>query len=239
MEVSDIPIGIYRYSADAWFEPELYNMDGQAGAPPDAFSPEGQMLASGGGGVDPDSTIKLWRVADGALVHTLSGHGIGVSGGAFRGRIAFNEFYREHKGKIDSTAAVNLWASSPVNMSHACDGKITDSEMAGQMVFLAHHGKVTLREKFPTAGWRYLPDLPGAEPHLSLGYSVVSPIFVADRLKAARAAELKSEPEAEAVDLNLGDLAAMFLEQDDPFAQQVARVEPAAAAAHHADKWSS
>lgn len=38
----DIPIGIYRYSADAWFEPELYNMDGQAGAPPDDFATEGQ-----------------------------------------------------------------------------------------------------------------------------------------------------------------------------------------------------
>jgi 4-alpha-glucanotransferase len=38
----DIPIGIYRYSADAWVEPGLYNMDGQAGAPPDAFAAEGQ-----------------------------------------------------------------------------------------------------------------------------------------------------------------------------------------------------
>jgi dipeptidyl aminopeptidase/acylaminoacyl peptidase len=44
-----------------------------------AFSPDSQMLASGGGGVDPDSTIKLWRVSDGALLHTLFGHGIGVS----------------------------------------------------------------------------------------------------------------------------------------------------------------
>ncbi|MCB0637090.1 MAG: 4-alpha-glucanotransferase, partial [Lewinella sp.] len=38
----DIPIGIYRYSADAWVEPELYIMAGQAGAPPDAFAAEGQ-----------------------------------------------------------------------------------------------------------------------------------------------------------------------------------------------------
>jgi hypothetical protein len=43
-----------------------------------AFSPDGQMLASAGGGVDPDSTIKLWRVSDGALLQTLFGHGIGV-----------------------------------------------------------------------------------------------------------------------------------------------------------------
>ncbi|MCP3930989.1 MAG: 4-alpha-glucanotransferase [Bacteroidetes bacterium] len=38
----DIPIGIYRYSMDAWMEPHLYNMNGQAGAPPDPFSETGQ-----------------------------------------------------------------------------------------------------------------------------------------------------------------------------------------------------
>ncbi|MCS6929307.1 MAG: 4-alpha-glucanotransferase [Saprospiraceae bacterium] len=38
----DIPIGIYRYSCDAWVAPELYNMDMQAGAPPDDFALHGQ-----------------------------------------------------------------------------------------------------------------------------------------------------------------------------------------------------
>jgi 4-alpha-glucanotransferase len=38
----DLPIGIYRYSCDAWVAPELYNMDGQAGAPPDAYAVAGQ-----------------------------------------------------------------------------------------------------------------------------------------------------------------------------------------------------
>ncbi len=38
----DIPIGIYRHSVDAWTEPKLYNMNGQAGAPPDPFSDIGQ-----------------------------------------------------------------------------------------------------------------------------------------------------------------------------------------------------
>lgn len=38
----DIPIGIYRHSVDAWVEPRLYNMDSQAGAPPDPFSEIGQ-----------------------------------------------------------------------------------------------------------------------------------------------------------------------------------------------------
>ncbi len=38
----DIPIGIYRYSCDAWIEPCLYHMDQQAGAPPDNFAIKGQ-----------------------------------------------------------------------------------------------------------------------------------------------------------------------------------------------------
>lgn len=38
----DIPIGISRYSSDAWERPELYNMDWQAGAPPDDFTAVGQ-----------------------------------------------------------------------------------------------------------------------------------------------------------------------------------------------------
>lgn len=38
----DIPIGVYRYGADAWQQPELYHLDMQAGAPPDAFSATGQ-----------------------------------------------------------------------------------------------------------------------------------------------------------------------------------------------------
>jgi 4-alpha-glucanotransferase len=38
----DIPIGIYRYSCDAWVAPELYHMDFQAGAPPDDFAAKGQ-----------------------------------------------------------------------------------------------------------------------------------------------------------------------------------------------------
>ena len=38
----DIPIGISRYSVEAWIEPYYFNMNGQAGAPPDAFSTNGQ-----------------------------------------------------------------------------------------------------------------------------------------------------------------------------------------------------
>ena len=38
----DIPIGISRTSVDAWVNPDLFNMDCQAGAPPDDFSVLGQ-----------------------------------------------------------------------------------------------------------------------------------------------------------------------------------------------------
>lgn len=38
----DIPIGIYRYGCDAWTAPQLYNMNMQAGAPPDDFTIKGQ-----------------------------------------------------------------------------------------------------------------------------------------------------------------------------------------------------
>ena len=38
----DIPIGVNRFSVDAWQYPNLFNMDCQAGAPPDDFSVLGQ-----------------------------------------------------------------------------------------------------------------------------------------------------------------------------------------------------
>jgi hypothetical protein len=79
------------------------------------------------------------------------------------------------------------------------------------MVFLAHHGKVTLREKFPTKGWRYLPaHLPDADPHLSLGYSVVSPVFVADQLKAARTNRKVTASGIDTPELELGAAAPGF-----------------------------
>jgi 4-alpha-glucanotransferase len=38
----DIPIGIYRYGCDAWVSPGQYNLNWQAGAPPDDFTAIGQ-----------------------------------------------------------------------------------------------------------------------------------------------------------------------------------------------------
>ncbi len=38
----DIPIGVNRYGCDVWQEPHLFHLNGQAGAPPDDFSVNGQ-----------------------------------------------------------------------------------------------------------------------------------------------------------------------------------------------------
>ena len=110
--------------------------------------------------------------------------------------VAFLRFYEEHNGRIDVESAVRLMASSPINRPHACDGKVTDAEMAEKLVFMAHQGKVTLREKFPAAGSRRMPDLPGALPHLTYGYATFSPVVIAEQLKAARAARGGIEPKA-------------------------------------------
>ncbi|HPC82385.1 MAG TPA: C45 family autoproteolytic acyltransferase/hydrolase [Thermoanaerobaculaceae bacterium] len=107
--------------------------------------------------------------------------------GAWNRDIAFREFYHRYKGKIDAENTLELLASSPVNRPHACDGKLTTTEMGRRMVFLAHHGKTTLREKIPGTS-RRMPDLPGAVPHLALGWAPQSPVVVAHMLRAARRA---------------------------------------------------
>ncbi len=38
----DIPIGVNRNGCDVWMEPKYFNLNGQAGAPPDDFSVNGQ-----------------------------------------------------------------------------------------------------------------------------------------------------------------------------------------------------
>lgn len=110
--------------------------------------------------------------------------------------ISFWDFYKEHgQGGIDLDTAIRMMASSPINRPHACDGKVTTSEMAEKLMFLAHYGKTTLREKM--VGSRWIPDLPGATPHLTLGYTTFSPIFVAEKLKEAHA-KAKAEADAKA-----------------------------------------
>ena len=108
--------------------------------------------------------------------------------------IEFFNYYQRAKGTIDGPSAAGTIATSPINRPHACDGKVTTSEMAEKMVFMAHFGKVTLREKFPEKGSRRMPDYPNAIPHLTLGYSVFSPVTIAEKLKALRPAAEKEAP---------------------------------------------
>ncbi len=120
--------------------------------------------------------------------------------------LAFTQYYQREKGKIDGISAVNLIASSPVNRPHACDGKVTTSEMASHMMFLAHYGKVTLREKMPEKGSRLMPDLPNVIPHLSLGYSVMNPVYVVEKLKGLR----RSAPVDRKPDVVLTDVKEVY-----------------------------
>ena len=115
--------------------------------------------------------------------------------------LAFVNFYKEHKGHIDATAAFNVLASSPINRPHACDGKVTTSEMAKHLMLYAHFGKVTLREKFPEKNSRLIQDLPNAIPHLSLDYAAFSPIYVAEQLKQHRAQQ-KALPDRRSDDVS-------------------------------------
>jgi hypothetical protein len=109
--------------------------------------------------------------------------------------IAMNDFFRRQRGKIDARSAVGLMASSPINRPHACDGKITTGEMARELVFMAHFGKTTLREKFPGETPR-MPLLPDAVPHLTLGYSTFSPRVLTERIQALPPAPEANTPVA-------------------------------------------
>jgi hypothetical protein len=101
--------------------------------------------------------------------------------------IAFQEAFKTYgKGGFDIDASTRLMASSPINRPHACDAKLTTSEMAEKLVFIAHQGKTTQREKL--VGGRWIADLPGATPHLTYGYTAFSPIWVTEKLQAAKAA---------------------------------------------------
>ncbi|MBI4913694.1 MAG: hypothetical protein HY823_13235 [Acidobacteria bacterium] len=115
--------------------------------------------------------------------------------------IAFQEAFRAHgKGGFDIPTAARVMASSPINRPHACDAKLTTGEMAEKLMFLAHFGKTTQREKW--VGGRWIQDLPGATPHLTLGYTAFSPVWITGKLQAAKASwkpavEAKAPPRPE------------------------------------------
>ena len=110
--------------------------------------------------------------------------------------IAFQEAFKAHgQGGFDIDAATRLLATSPINRPHACDGKLTTAEMAEKLVFIAHQGKTTQREKL--VGGRWIKDLPEATPHLTYGYTTFSPIWISEKLQAAKLT-WRPEPQAKA-----------------------------------------
>lgn len=121
--------------------------------------------------------------------------------------LAFTQFYDSCYGRIDASAGINLFNSSPVNRPHACDGKLTTSEMAEKMMFFANYGKVTQREIFVNENGR-IPDFPGAIPRLSLGYSVISPIFFTDKIEELR--EKKQINEKPEVRINADEVKHLY-----------------------------
>jgi hypothetical protein len=107
--------------------------------------------------------------------------------------IAFQEAFKAFgKTGFDIDNATRLMATSPINRPHACDAKLTTAEMAEKLVFIAHQGKTTQREKM--VGGRWIADLPGATPHLTHGYTAFSPIWVSEKLQAAKAAWSGEKP---------------------------------------------
>jgi hypothetical protein len=98
--------------------------------------------------------------------------------------IAFRTFYNDKHGVIDANAGIDILATSPINRPHACDGKVTTGAMADKLMFFAHSGKVTMREKFVGENGR-VPDLPGAQPQFALGYTVIAPLLFVEKLQQA------------------------------------------------------
>jgi WD40 repeat protein len=95
-----------------------------------ALSPDGTILASGSNRMDQysqctDCTIKLWRVADGALIRTIPGNNNGVVSLAFspdQGELAVGSGDRTYNGSVrffnvSTGKLLGIWLQDPDNPS--------------------------------------------------------------------------------------------------------------------------
>ena len=92
-----------------------------------AFSPDGLLLAGGGGGFDlpNDSSIKIWRIADGHLLQNLEGHGIWVYTVAFHpgGQVLASS---GRDSQTPYSASMRFWRIADAQLIQTYDGLATD-----------------------------------------------------------------------------------------------------------------
>ena len=128
-------LGIYLYDAETLREVRFIETDARVNSV--AFSPDGQIMASG----SADKTVRLWRVADGSLLRTLEGHTDGVQSVTFSpdGAILAT-------GSFDHT--VRLWRVADGRPLHILERPGDVSSMAispdGQTLASASGGAVWL-----------------------------------------------------------------------------------------------
>ncbi|MGW7515650.1 WD40 domain-containing protein [Streptomyces sp. NPDC054796] len=100
---------------------ELGGHDGHAGAVYRIrFSPDGTLLATGDQGVGDQGTVRVWRVADGRLLHTFAGH---------TGRVYTLDFHPEGNLLVsgDTDGQVRLWdpvVGAPAGTLERCTGAV-------------------------------------------------------------------------------------------------------------------
>ena len=126
-----------------------------------AFSPDGELLATGAGGWDDtdDSSIKIWRVADGALLRTLPGHGDWVYALAFSpdGATLLSSGRSGSLGRIrvwnvDDGAQIAWYDTSAKDLAFSPDGAtFVYGSAFGDLVLAANPVAVTAVDDTPFA----------------------------------------------------------------------------------------
>lgn len=121
---SDNTVKLYNAQTGEWLRTLTGHMDNVSTI---AFSPDGEIIASGAGGFDEthDASIKLWRVADGALLRTLDGHDDWVHDLAFSpdGSTLISQGRDGYPPNLKVT--IKLWRVADGNLLRSYDQNVT------------------------------------------------------------------------------------------------------------------